>query len=64
MGSINLLTAQAGTRAQALPTLPAERPGCRRPWATWCRLCPYSCRADGRYSPCEEGPAPDLPRWL
>jgi len=35
MGSIDLLTAQAGTRTQATPAAVAVRHGCRRSQATW-----------------------------
>jgi hypothetical protein len=63
MGSIDLLTAQAGTRAQAPPALLAGRHGRADRGQRGCRLCPYQLPYR-RYSPCKDSPAPDLPRRL
>ena len=60
MGSTDLLTVQAGTRAQAPPVLLAERHGRRGSRATWLPTLPLPV-AVPTLQPVHESPAPDLP---
>ena len=61
MGSIDLLTVQAGTRAQAPPVMRAERHRRRGSQATWPPTLPVPAVRPAGYGPCTEKPAPDLP---
>jgi len=60
MGTTDLLTVQAGTRAQAPPVLLAERHGRRGSRATWLPTLPLPV-AVPTLQPVHESPAPDLP---
>jgi len=56
MGSIDLLTAQAGTRAQALPVMLAERHGRRGSQATRPSALPLPAAGPAGYGPRAEAP--------
>jgi hypothetical protein len=56
MGSIDLLTAQAGTRAQAPPVMRADRNGRRGSQATWSPALPVPPPGPAGYGPCAESP--------
>jgi len=56
MGSIDLLTVQAGTRAQAPPVMRAERHRRRGSQATWPPTLPVPAVRPAGYGPCTESP--------